>query len=464
MANINMPNLEEREPNEVEQNAARLLARAKKESGDGDHETAWEWLRVAEGVVAGAEDDIGDQVRESLSETRERVIARMRPEADFAVAGGESEVKAKTSGFLKKCENFELRIHAADFDADERDLVEKYIMGGGLENEESNKINKLRRDWWKTEKSVRPACSDAEAKKNYLEQVYGSVSQGCRNRVKINNILKDQKHVSLEEMKKEEVKKKEMQKAGMVYSDNLWALKNSKAVELKNQLEADYPGQVEGIETLFGLGNFFDNEKALDQELESNDGWTDFGLAKVQEKTEYRFLLTDLIIKNTHNEEFAQNFWQTMEEVSRQAGKGESFESLKNSTLSQVAVFRALEILGFAPKLSHPREDAFGASDLRLGPKEVVQVVGLGEEQGMLADYITFPGVEAKKDGKVTYVSDFITAKTQKFVRRASSYDKNIEKGLMVGIPIDQIKETGEPDEEFIVFLAEKLGVKYEKK
>jgi hypothetical protein len=452
MENIGgMPSFEDRESSEAEQSVARILKRAGQESEMGNHEEVWEWLEMAARLAAEAGEDIGEETHEQISETREKLIARMRPQADFSVAGDADQIKAKSADFLKKCENFELRTHSEDF-TDDRELVVKFVKGDSLKNEESNRINKLRREWWRAEKGAHPSCADNEAKKSYLEEEYGSISQGCKNRIKITNILKDQKHVSLEEMKEESKKKNPDE---MV---NLWSLKNPQAVELKKQLEAGYPGQVEAIEALFGIGNFFDNEKALDEE-----GWTEAGKQLVQEITAYRFLLTDLIIKNTHNEGFVENFWQTMSGVAKQSGEERPFESLRDSTLSQAAVFRALEILGFKPKLSHPRADAFGASDLVLGD-DVVQVVGLGEEQGMLADYIAFPGVEAvEKDGETTYVSDFITAKAQKFARKASSYDKNIKRGLMVGVSINQIKETGEPDEEFIQFLANKLGVKYEK-
>jgi len=238
--------------------------------------------------------------------------------------------------------------------------------------------------------------------------------------------------------------------------------------ELKHEYQELFPEQLEGMEALFGIGQFLEDQKFID----NYHGSKTWGKAKerLESLTEYNFLVTDFVQNNSEDKEFLEKFWKVMQQISEKTGDLKKLQIFQRSIVSQVAVMKIYEKLGMHPRLSHPREDAFWAVDMWADTETALQVKGgkaknMGKDGVVLrVDTIAFPSVsvvgkerigrERKEAMERFHVSSYFFREAQRFQAKTSKLSEqtgeNI-KAYMIGVPYQKIDPiTGEPDQKLI--------------
>ncbi|MDF1497282.1 MAG: hypothetical protein P1P90_04435 [Patescibacteria group bacterium] len=245
----------------------------------------------------------------------------------------------------------------------------------------------------------------------------------------------------------------------------LEALKNDdqeKVKELQDVYFREYPDQLEGVTILFEMLPFLRLSAKVSKE--SKDYSTE--KENFEYLTQYQFLLTDFILFNSKDKEFMKNFWDIWATIAKNDGVLREFNILRRGILSQVSVFKIFEALGFTPKLSHPKEDAFEAIDMWSGSGEAVQIKGTPNDDAAVlieTDEISFPGVDINDGGELKHLNSYMQNQAQKFRAKLSRYNKFTKqdvKGYFVVIPYSKFDHvTGEPDREFVNRVREELTI-----
>jgi len=234
-----------------------------------------------------------------------------------------------------------------------------------------------------------------------------------------------------------------------------------KIEELKEIYFKQYPDQLEGVSILFEMLPFLRLSAKVSEE--SNDYGTE--KENFEYLTQYQFLLTDFIIFNSKDKEFMKNFWRVWARIAENDGVLRQFNILKRGILSQVSVFKIFEALGFSPKLSHPKEDAFEAIDMWSGSGEAVQIKGTRDDDAAVlieTDEIGFPGVDIKDGKELKHLNSYMQVQAQNFRAKLNRYNKFTQKdvkGFFIVIPHSKFDHiTGEPDPEFVERVRAELG------
>lgn len=264
-----------------------------------------------------------------------------------------------------------------------------------------------------------------------------------------------QKQARIEVLMRKYAPPAEKAKAMELQRSLLEALKNDdqeKVKELQEMYFREYPDQLEGVTVLFELANFNKlNKKVSEDRKEYKTQKSDF-----EELTQYQFLLTDFILYNSEDKEFMQNFWKVWAKISEDQNLLREFNLLKRGILSQVAVHKLFDKLGYSPRLAHPREDAFDAIDIWTEAGDVVQIKGTDKNQPVIleSEEIAFPAVEVKDKGTLKYLNSFMMQHAQRFRTKLQRFNEKTHqaaKGYFVVIPYTKFDHiTGEPDREFV--------------
>lgn len=237
--------------------------------------------------------------------------------------------------------------------------------------------------------------------------------------------------------------------------------------ELKNKYFEKYPDQLEGVEILFGFGDFLKKQKRINEERERGR----IDPERFKDLTESQFLLTHYLVQNRQDKEFLRKFWSVAEEIGKKTGTSEQLNILRLGLLGQAAVYKILKALGENPRLSHPREDAFSAIDLWAGREKSAVQVKLGKEitepAVLKSDEVAFPAIQAKTKEKSRYYSSKYFQDSSRFAMKIKKYGemlgKNIE-GYTLVVPRHKIDFiTGEPTPELVAFFRGKLAPSAEK-
>lgn len=232
--------------------------------------------------------------------------------------------------------------------------------------------------------------------------------------------------------------------------------------ETKKEYEEKYPDQLEGVTVVIELGSFFENQKYLES-CGVSSAWSTRCKKMVEETTQYRFLLSHFIKENSGDKEFLRLFWDAVDRLAQKMNALKEFHALRRATLSQNAVFKTLENIGYKPQIAHPREDAFDAVDL--WTKEgAVQIKGSPKKNDLIfeeTDIIGFPAVEAEVDGETRHFDTHWEQPIKKFSVKLKAYNdrygKNM-KGYFIVVPHQKFDAiTGEPDAVFVQFIKSKL-------
>ncbi len=222
----------------------------------------------------------------------------------------------------------------------------------------------------------------------------------------------------------------------------------------KGLYEMDYPDQLEAVEVMFGLQDFFAANAQLYDARERGD--RDEAKRLVQEITQFQFLISHFVELQSGDKEYLEKFWSTAERLAGHTGNVRTMPALRRSVVSQVATYKAFAQIGGNPHWSHPKEDAFNAIDLWGADDEVVQVKGTrdGEMAVYETDTIGFPGVTLDENGQASHFSTQTEKSLNQFRAKVNSYSRQIKRplrGYMVQIPYSKIDfVTGEPAPEAV--------------
>ena len=146
-------------------------------------------------------------------------------------------------------------------------------------------------------------------------------------------------------------------------------------------------------------------------------------------------------------------------------GAVSEFNILRRALISQVAVFKIIDLLGKNPKLSHPDEDAFSAIDLWTEGGQALQIKGWREEVPAVieSNVVTFPAIETGGTQKSSLFNSAEHLKSKDIIFRAkiSAYGKKIGRditGYMLVVPYSKIDFiTGEPAPELVEFFQKEI-------
>lgn len=242
-------------------------------------------------------------------------------------------------------------------------------------------------------------------------------------------------------------------------------LEKTKAVYLSK-----YPDQLEGVTSLLEFSAYLENQKYLEANSFSNKRPLVRAemLKRVEEATQYSFILTDFVSQNMDNKDFLAKFWAVLNKIGEGKNMLKKTHQLQRGVLSQVATFAIFDRLNLKPRLSHPKEDAFKSVDFWVEGAGAVQVKGSGKRKDELfieTDVVNFPGIETEDESNIKHVNSHLMHQMQKFSRKISAYEKEIKKpikGYFAIIPYQEFDlVTGEPSEEIIKRTAESLGLSY---
>jgi hypothetical protein len=235
----------------------------------------------------------------------------------------------------------------------------------------------------------------------------------------------------------------------------------TKITALKNEYLERYPDQLEGVEAFFGMRSFLE----LSRKFPEIDRRTDPKAFEetLQSLTESHFVLSHFVATNNKDEKFLELFWNSAEKIASRTGFLEELDAIRSGTLSQVATIRIFQELGDDPRLSHPRDDAYGL-DLWSDAGHAVQIKTTRKEDVQIetADKIAFPGVEVRRGGKWSHWNTGPLTPAQKFRMSIERYRERTHRpdveGFYMEIPRTKINRiTGEPDKKLVESVREKI-------
>lgn len=241
--------------------------------------------------------------------------------------------------------------------------------------------------------------------------------------------------------------------------------------KLKRAYLEHYPDQLEGVEALFGLEQFFKDQSEIDASRAAGQRSKERAHL-YQHVTEYNFLLTDFIRSNGDDKEFLQKFWEVLEALAQRTDHLKMFHKLQRAIVTQVATGKIFEAIGEKPRLSHPSEDAFKAIDLWT-EGAAVQIKGTTDRRAgfLKTDEVSFPGIEItrediKKQAKTYHINSHMFHEAQRFHAKLSEYRKLVKKdveGYFLVVPYNKIDFiTGEPAPDLIAFVKEQVQATFQ--
>lgn len=221
---------------------------------------------------------------------------------------------------------------------------------------------------------------------------------------------------------------------------------------------------VEGATAITEFASYLENSARLEQ---CHGASWNSPLCKnaVVESTQYQFLLSHFLRNKSNDKDALDVFWHRLERTAREAHATENLKALRRSALSQVAVLKTLERLGYTPAIAHPHEDAFDAIDVWADDNAAVQIKGAKHADIAVeeTDTLEFPGIESNIGGVERHFNTrFTEEKFKKFSVKVEKYNKKYQKnirGYFIVVPENNFSFiTGEPDEEFVETLRSKLA------
>ncbi|MDP3963139.1 MAG: hypothetical protein Q8Q39_01445 [bacterium] len=321
-----------------------------------------------------------------------------------------------------------------------REVVGKHLRGEPLNPTEQELFNEERGRWWQ-DKYGFPFHKKAE-RREVLTRKYGPRQEHIEA-----NALQDKLFAAFQKRDR------------------------AALAQLKIEYETRYPDQLEGVEVLFGLPDYFKSQELLAKIPHSTPEQFEQEVAPaIEDCTEFHFLVTHFLLSNSNDKEFLSRFWTTLEDLAKASGDLKQTQIMRRGVVTQVAVQKVFEALGEHPQLSHPQEDAFRAVDLWADTDHAVQVKGTShaKDGGIWStDEMALPAVRIRdQDGSERHYSSHYTAEANRFRLKISRYGKQIGrnlKGYFIVVPYQKIDfVTGEPDPGFVEEVREALKAQKE--
>ncbi|MDO8469417.1 MAG: hypothetical protein Q7S84_00155 [bacterium] len=226
----------------------------------------------------------------------------------------------------------------------------------------------------------------------------------------------------------------------------------------KQAYEARFPDEHEAIETLFGVVNFLDTQKTI-EELRARDGRAPQELW--HSLTEYNFTLTHFVETNGENRIFLDSFWRLFEDIGeRWGGRGgvETVKKLHAGTVVQAGVSHAFKRAFYENvKSSLPDEDMRRATDLWVEGRPV-QIKGAKRDKPEFieVDTMTYPATVVRDGNQELLFTAHRDEKLDWLSLNVKRYSERIGRGMkayFVVVPYRMVDwVTGEPTEELIEY------------
>ncbi len=313
-------------------------------------------------------------------------------------------------------------------------VIEKFLNGDELSQEEEDILNREREAWWFDKYGF--SYKSKEPRKDVLRRKYNPSEQDKETDDLKNDLLE-------------------------AFANSKGEI-NEDVENIKTTYQEKYSNQLEGVESLFELAPFLllskkISNKEIDDREERKKAY--------EELTQYQFLLTHFISINSRDKDFLNIFWETARGIAEKTGCLKEFNITKRGIITQVATYKIFEELGENPKLSHPKEDAFRSIDLWTDENHAVQVKSSYEDEIKIVetDEITFPGVQIEENSRIKQFSSNHFQEAQKFKAKVKDYEKISNKkldGYFIVIPYSKVDFiTGEPSKELIEFVRDNLKV-----
>jgi len=326
----------------------------------------------------------------------------------------------------RKYERDEILSDISAFPKEVQPLVKKHF-AGGLSPEEERSFGEARDEWWQDKYGFR--YDDKASRAETLRRKYAPAAEvlaAKKLQDEMFEAFKDGDHGKIDEVQKKYV-------------------------------EA-YPEQLEGVIALFNLVPFMERR----QVLERPDVPPEERKKLIEENTQDQFVLTHFIAVSGEDKEFLRLFWDAAERLAKDKNRLVELNRMRRGVLSQVAVYKVFQALGLNPKLSHPKEDAFHATDLWSESGHAIQVKGHREGAGVIStEEISPSGVQVEDDRGVRHFDSYLNHEMQKFrmkVKRYGALLKKPMKGYLVQVPYSEFDAvTGEPTPKIIEFVKQNL-------
>lgn len=329
---------------------------------------------------------------------------------------------------IRQYEHQELEGDMSAFPEDVQPMLEKMLRGEKLEPEEQSAISVARQEWW------------------YEKYGFNYNDKAVREEVILRKYAPSAELSQAQEMQHELF-------AAFRSGDQ------SQIDEIQRRYEERYPNQLLGVTALFEIVPYLNQQEALDTKSVPSKERGKF----IELNTQDAFLLTHFLSSNSADKEFVRLFWDAAERMAKDAGKLKTLNKMRRGILSQVAVKKVFDSLGMKPRLSHPKEDAFEATDLWTESGEAIQVKGHTKGAAIVpTDNVSAVGVQVKgRDGELHFDS-YLNNEMQKFRMKIGKYGLRTGrdiKGYLIRIPYSEFDAvTGEPTGKFIDFIRQELS------
>jgi hypothetical protein len=365
---------------------------------------------------------------------------------------------------------------------DNWDLLEKYVQGREILEDESAQLVEIKRKAWKAIEFGQETCDNEGARKKYLNFKYykPAVDSIPAMVEKQNDLLR-----AIRSGEKEKIE------------------------ALRQEYQEKFPDQIEGVVAMFRAIDFFDGEKRklllnkkksdlyneikdlekrknypeqksdLREKNEEMDSLRAETKSIIRELAAYQALLIDFVRKNHRNDAFLGNFWQMIRQIDNAVNKrglsaeSEGFGRTKSGALGQAAIMHALEAAGYKPRIAHPDMDAFQKIDFTLdegAEEKFIQAKATRrEDMGRVLeiDELVLPGLLVKaKDGKEFHVTDNIAREHGEFRESMAEYKKRLNLKelpaayMIVASKGDYAENTGFPTQKFNKLIEDEIGKK----
>jgi hypothetical protein len=326
----------------------------------------------------------------------------------------------------RQYERDEIRDDISAFPEEIQPIVQKFLDSASMTQDEIRSFQQARDDWWLEKYGF--DHGDRAARNEFLLRKYAPSP--------------------------------ELNEARQMQDEMFRAFQSGERAQIDDILiryEQKYPEQLMGVTTLFEIVPYLKQTEELEYGLPHEQK-----MKLIENCTQDAFLLTHFVASNSDDKEFLRLFWSAAEKMAKDAGHLNSLNRLRKGILSQVAVKKIFAALGFNPRLSHPKEDAFHATDLWTEGGEAIQVKGHREGPAVVpTDTVSPVGVQVKDRNGERHFDSFLSNEMQKFRLRIDRYGKTIHrdiKGYLVRVPYSEFDAvTGEPTQKIIDFIRDEL-------
>ncbi|MDO8600939.1 MAG: hypothetical protein Q7R73_05065 [bacterium] len=190
---------------------------------------------------------------------------------------------------------------------------------------------------------------------------------------------------------------------GEISKRESWEIDSLQA--LGRHLGARYPNAREECSVFSGILQSLYLQRVVDKKRKEKH--LDYNSEIKKNFAEYNYLISHFFIglpQSPQSASYGKHFWKAFSGMSERLGLGKELNLLRAGVMGQVAVYKALRVIGEKPELSLPREDVSEKIDLWNAKKEsdagVFQIKTSAAQQTSVileeSEWLDFPSVKTK--------------------------------------------------------------------